>query len=237
MFSLHEMPALERVDLLDYNVQHMDEIPRAKHLLIHSKFLLSRPQTHFRALERLHMRVDYLFPSLKAATRLRFLSVDIIQDINMENFPHTMLRSLEDLSIRGPSAHALLDHLEMPRLRTLRLIGKDAIKSTSKLGGYSHIQSLHILAAKSDAVIVGPFLKARVAELSAIQGVVVMSWHFDIVVEWIRSLRGKFGIGKRRSWNIQTAEWLVPETDEGSLEEKMWRSEARHLRYQTQSIT
>jgi hypothetical protein len=237
MFNRHEMPILERVDLLDYNARHMDKIPSVKHLLIHSRFLLSRPETHFGALECLHLRVDSLFPSLKPATRLRFLSVDIILDITSENFPRALLGSLEALSIRGPSAHALLDHLEMPRLRILQLVGKDAIQSTSKLDRYTHIESLHILAIRSDAAIVGAFLMARVAEISASQRVVVMPWHFDTVVEWIRSRRGKFGIGKKRPGNIQTVEWIVQEADDGSLEEKLWRLEVKSLRYQTHHLT
>jgi hypothetical protein len=233
IFNGYEMPALERVDLLDYNAHHMATIPKTKHLLIHSKFLSSQSKTVFRALEKLHLRVNSFFPGLGSSTTLRSLSVHFLQDVEPEVIPPDLLRSLETLSVRGPSAHALLDGLEMPRLRALRLIGKDAIQSASRLVRHSNLRSLQILAAEGDAATIQAFVMARAAEIVGMEYVTIMPWHLDIVIEWIKSPSAE---PRKRQGEVRTVEWIVRTMQEEDLEEELWRSDVTNFIYQTHHI-
>jgi hypothetical protein len=222
------MPALEWVDLLDYNARYMAYIPNVQRLLIHSKLFSNQDRntgSRNEILRTLHIRVDSSFPDLRGPSNLVELSIDITEDLDPEKMTPISLHALKTLSIRGPSAHAILCRLNTPRLVALRLIGKKAIESASHLVQGLGVTRLHLLAADSDASSVRAFMAVPTTEIAGFDCIYVMSWHVAIAIEEIK-LRGS---GRRPV--IQTLEWSLKDENSDRLEEELWRLKEGKIRY------
>jgi F-box-like len=228
------MQALERVDLLDYTARYMAYIPETKHLLIHSKLLGQERNrdAHNKTLRILHLRVDSTFTKLHGGSNLVTLSIDITEDLDPEKVAPISLRTLETLSIRGPSAHAILSHLNTPRLHTLRLIGKGAIESSQLIRDLG-ITHLHILAVDADSSSVRAFIAATITEAANSRCIYIMPWHLELAIEEIRQL----GSGTYTGPMVKTVEWNVKDANSEGLEENLWRLEEKTLQYKTQLVS
>ena len=234
IFSMYRVGTLERVDLLDYDVRYVLEVPKGKHLLIHSKFITTTRHHYLGVSETLQMRVDSPFPDLCAAVNLRRLSIELTEELAPDTVPLIQLPSLHHLTVWGPSAQVVLNRLRAPPLRSLKLIGKQAILSVLQSAQPLNTAHVCILAAEADAPIVDEFMANKITDNTAVTCIAVMPWHVDAVTERVRVLQNG---GLSTEKQVQTLEWSLRDANSEKLEENLWRSEESSLRYKTHHVS
>jgi hypothetical protein len=101
----------------------------------------------------------------------------------------------------------IVQQIQAPALKTLRLVGSMAIRLVLKAACFHHVRDLHLVVEKAEAsrqkIMKSAYLETKIAAYVALEEFTVARWHFKAAIEAVRGLRAK-GQGPRLLQRIRT---------------------------------